>query len=101
MQKKQEHKSALQPDNQPLLQQGLTNVLSKLVSMHNTTQRNLRYWKITLHCRANWQRKYVFRVRLVLSTQIMETETRQACKKFCNEQFSLNFNEHENVIATL
>ena len=36
-----------------------------------------------------------------MSTPIMETEARQACKKFCNESFSLNFEEHEIIISFL
>ena len=66
--------------------------------MHNIPQRSLQYCKLPQQFRITRQGKYAFRLPLVLSSQIMEIEARQACEVFCYGSFGLNFKQHEDMM---
>ena len=66
--------------------------------MHNNQQRNLRCCKMALQSRIHWKWKYVFRISLVFSSQIVESEARQACIKVCYGSSRLNLKEHRLLL---
>ena len=92
------HGSELQRINSAVfLRWGLTNVPKKLLPVYYIQRPILQYCKIPLHFCRNWHIKYVFRLLVVLSNQIMESETRQACNIFLYASLGLKFKEHEGL----